>query len=164
MKLGDEAIEQIETISSGSITLDGALGIGGFPKGRVIEIYGPESSGKTTLAIHAIANAQKNGVDSAHRASGTSTRIGEARRLAWAERDVCAIYVFVLSTMFAHTFLQFRSFGACGIFHRRHRCGFDGGLFLGWKDLVRLCLPNLGRAKNIYRARWAAREPSTPYA
>ncbi len=61
MKLGDEAIEQIETISSGSITLDGALGIGGFPKGRVIEIYGPESSGKTTLAIHAIANAQKNG-------------------------------------------------------------------------------------------------------
>ena len=61
MKLGDEAIEQIETISSGSITLDIALGIGGFPKGRVIEIYGPESSGKTTLAIHAIANAQKNG-------------------------------------------------------------------------------------------------------
>lgn len=61
MKLGDEPIEKIEAISTGSITLDIALGIGGLPKGRVIEIYGPESSGKTTLAIHAIANAQKNG-------------------------------------------------------------------------------------------------------
>lgn len=61
MKMGDEAIEPMEAISTGSITLDNALGIGGFPKGRVIEIYGPESSGKTTLAIHAIANSQKNG-------------------------------------------------------------------------------------------------------
>ncbi len=61
MKLGDAAVEQIETISTGSITLDTALGIGGLPKGRVIEIYGPESSGKTTLAIHAIASAQKTG-------------------------------------------------------------------------------------------------------
>jgi len=61
MKMGDEPIEQMESISTGSITLDSALGIGGFPKGRVIEIYGPESSGKTTLAIHAIANVQKNG-------------------------------------------------------------------------------------------------------
>jgi recombination protein RecA len=61
MKMGDEAVEQVEAISTGSITLDVALGIGGFPKGRVIEIYGPESSGKTTLAIHAIANVQKNG-------------------------------------------------------------------------------------------------------
>ncbi|MBL0104282.1 MAG: recombinase RecA [Bacteroidetes bacterium] len=61
MKMGDEAVEQVEAISTGSITLDMALGIGGFPKGRVIEIYGPESSGKTTLAIHAIANVQKNG-------------------------------------------------------------------------------------------------------
>ncbi|MCC7233313.1 MAG: recombinase RecA [Bacteroidia bacterium] len=61
MKLGDDAVEQIESISTGSITLDNALGIGGLPKGRVIEIYGPESSGKTTLAIHAIANVQKNG-------------------------------------------------------------------------------------------------------
>ncbi len=61
MKLGDQPVEQIETISTGSITLDTALGIGGLPKGRVIEIYGPESSGKTTLAIHAIASAQKNG-------------------------------------------------------------------------------------------------------
>ena len=61
MKLGDEAVEQVEAISTGSITLDGALGIGGLPKGRIVEIYGPESSGKTTLAIHSIANAQKNG-------------------------------------------------------------------------------------------------------
>lgn len=61
MKLGDHAIENIQVISSGSIGLDSALGIGGFPRGRVIEIYGPEASGKTTLAIHAIAEAQKNG-------------------------------------------------------------------------------------------------------
>ncbi len=61
MKLGDEAIEQIEIIPSGSIGLDLALGIGGFPKGRIVEIYGPESSGKTTLAIHAIAECQKAG-------------------------------------------------------------------------------------------------------
>ena len=61
MKMGDEPVEQVESISTGSITLDIALGIGGFPKGRVVEIYGPESSGKTTLAIHAIANVQKNG-------------------------------------------------------------------------------------------------------
>ncbi|TDO23332.1 recombinase RecA [Pedobacter duraquae] len=61
MKLGDKAIEQIESISTGSISLDIALGIGGVPKGRVIEIYGPESSGKTTLATHIIAEAQKKG-------------------------------------------------------------------------------------------------------
>ena len=61
MKLGDSAVEPIESISTGSISLDIALGIGGLPKGRVIEIYGPESSGKTTLAIHAIAEAQKKG-------------------------------------------------------------------------------------------------------
>ncbi len=61
MKLGDNAIDNIESISTGSIGLDAALGIGGLPKGRVIEIYGPESSGKTTLAIHAIAEAQKKG-------------------------------------------------------------------------------------------------------
>jgi recombination protein RecA len=61
MKMGDTAIEEVEVISSGSIGLDNALGIGGFPKGRIIEIYGPESSGKTTLAIHAIAQAQKSG-------------------------------------------------------------------------------------------------------
>lgn len=61
MKLGDNPIEQIESISTGSLGLDIALGIGGLPKGRVVEIYGPESSGKTTLAIHAIAEAQKKG-------------------------------------------------------------------------------------------------------
>ncbi len=61
MKLGDSAIEPIESISTGSLGLDIALGIGGLPKGRVIEIYGPESSGKTTLATHAIAEAQKRG-------------------------------------------------------------------------------------------------------
>ncbi len=61
MRMGDQALENIPAISSGSIALDVALGVGGFPKGRVIEIYGPESSGKTTLAIHAIAEAQKAG-------------------------------------------------------------------------------------------------------
>ncbi len=61
MKLGDNAIENVQVIPSGSLGLDLALGVGGYPRGRVIEIYGPESSGKTTLAIHAIAEAQKNG-------------------------------------------------------------------------------------------------------
>ena len=61
MKLGDEHIENVEVIPTGSIALDAALGVGGYPRGRIIEIYGPESSGKTTLAIHAIAEAQKAG-------------------------------------------------------------------------------------------------------
>ncbi|MBQ3579559.1 MAG: recombinase RecA [Bacteroidales bacterium] len=61
MKLGDRPDESLEVIPTGSIALDAALGVGGFPKGRVIEIYGPESSGKTTLAIHVIAEAQKQG-------------------------------------------------------------------------------------------------------
>ncbi|MDE7153548.1 MAG: recombinase RecA [Muribaculaceae bacterium] len=61
MKLGDEAIEDVEVIPSGSIGLNYALGVGGYPRGRIIEIYGPESSGKTTLAIHAMAQAQKAG-------------------------------------------------------------------------------------------------------
>jgi recombination protein RecA len=61
MRLGDRPVDDVAAISSGSIALDVALGIGGYPKGRVIEIYGPESSGKTTLAIHAIAEAQKAG-------------------------------------------------------------------------------------------------------
>ena len=61
MKLGDNKHQQIDTISSGSLSLDIALGIGGYPKGRIIEIYGPESSGKTTFALHAIAEAQKAG-------------------------------------------------------------------------------------------------------
>ncbi len=61
MKLGDEQIENVEVIPTGSIALNAALGVGGYPRGRIIEIYGPESSGKTTLAIHAIAEAQKAG-------------------------------------------------------------------------------------------------------
>lgn len=61
MKMGDKAVMDVPVISSGSLTLDLALGVGGYPRGRVIEIYGPESSGKTTLAIHAIAEAQKAG-------------------------------------------------------------------------------------------------------
>ena len=61
MKLGDENIQEIEVIPTGSLGLNVALGVGGYPRGRIIEIYGPESSGKTTLAIHAIAEAQKNG-------------------------------------------------------------------------------------------------------
>ena len=61
MKLGDDRIQEIEVIPSGSVSLNVALGVGGYPRGRVIEIYGPESSGKTTLAIHAIAEAQKAG-------------------------------------------------------------------------------------------------------
>ena len=61
MKMGDEKIENVDVIPTGSIGLNAALGVGGYPKGRIIEIYGPESSGKTTLAIHAIAECQKNG-------------------------------------------------------------------------------------------------------
>jgi recombination protein RecA len=61
MKMGDKAIEEVEVISSGSLGVDLALGVGGYPKGRIIEIYGPESSGKTTLTLHAIAEAQKAG-------------------------------------------------------------------------------------------------------
>jgi recombination protein RecA len=61
MKMGDNAVEEVAVISTGSVSLNAALGVGGYPRGRVIEIYGPESSGKTTLAIHAIAEAQKAG-------------------------------------------------------------------------------------------------------
>jgi recombination protein RecA len=61
MRLGDSKVVDVETISTGSITLDAALGIGGLPKGRIVEVYGPESSGKTTLTLHAIAEAQKQG-------------------------------------------------------------------------------------------------------
>ena len=61
MKLGEDSIEAVDVIPTGSIGLNAALGVGGYPRGRIIEIYGPESSGKTTLAIHAIAEAQKAG-------------------------------------------------------------------------------------------------------
>ena len=61
MRMGDEQVEDVDVIPTGSIGLDAALGVGGYPRGRIIEIYGPESSGKTTLAIHAIAEAQKQG-------------------------------------------------------------------------------------------------------
>ena len=61
MKLGDDNVQDVEVIPTGSVALNAALGVGGYPKGRIIEIYGPESSGKTTLAIHAIAEAQKAG-------------------------------------------------------------------------------------------------------
>src|SRR5699024_10962558 len=61
MKLGEQEVQKIDTIPSGSLALDAALGIGGYPRGRVVEIYGPESSGKTTVALHAIAEAQKKG-------------------------------------------------------------------------------------------------------
>ena len=61
MKMGDDQVQEVEIIPTGSIALNAALGVGGYPKGRIVEIYGPESSGKTTLAIHAIAEAQKQG-------------------------------------------------------------------------------------------------------
>ena len=61
MKMGDSAVQEVEVIPTGSLGLDLALGVGGYPRGRVVEIYGPESSGKTTLTLHAIAQAQKAG-------------------------------------------------------------------------------------------------------
>ncbi|RFT31170.1 DNA recombination/repair protein RecA, partial [Gardnerella vaginalis] len=61
MRLGDKPLQDVEVIPTGSIALDMALGIGGVPRGRIVEVYGPESSGKTTLALHIVANAQKNG-------------------------------------------------------------------------------------------------------
>ena len=61
MRLGDKAEQKVQVMSSGSLALDIALGVGGYPKGRIIEIYGPESSGKTTVALHAVAQAQKEG-------------------------------------------------------------------------------------------------------
>ena len=61
MRLGDKPLQDVEVIPTGSLALDMALGIGGVPRGRIVEVYGPESSGKTTLALHIVANAQKNG-------------------------------------------------------------------------------------------------------
>src|SRR5690625_2387882 len=79
MKLGEEAETRIATIPSGSLALDVALGIGGYPRGRVIEVYGPESSGKTTVALHAIAEAQRKGgqaafIDAEHALDPTYAR------------------------------------------------------------------------------------------
>ena len=74
MRMGARSDEQIDVISSGSLGLDLALGIGGFPRGRIVEIYGPESSGKTTLALHAIAEAQKRGRNMRLHRRGTRTR------------------------------------------------------------------------------------------
>ena len=61
MRLGDRETPKVDTISTGALALDAALGIGGLPRGRVVEIYGPESSGKTTVALHAVASVQKEG-------------------------------------------------------------------------------------------------------
>ena len=84
MRLGDEVRAPIEVIPTGSIALDVALGIGGLPRGRVVEIYGPESSGKTTVALHAVANAQRrhrraSGLPAGHRRAGTGNH-GHAHR------------------------------------------------------------------------------------
>jgi recombination protein RecA len=81
MKLGSRPIVDVPVISSGSIALDRALGVGGFPRGRVIEIYGPESSGKTTLALHVVANAQKSGGIAAFIDAEHALDTGYARRL-----------------------------------------------------------------------------------
>jgi len=75
MRLGDEKIADIEAIPTGSISLDAALGIGGFPRGRVVEIFGPESSGKTTLALHAIAEAQLHAISEAQKRGGLAAFI-----------------------------------------------------------------------------------------
>ncbi|MCE2138380.1 DNA recombination/repair protein RecA, partial [Streptococcus thermophilus] len=66
MRMGDAAQTTISTISSGSLALDDALGVGGYPRGRIVEIYGPESSGKTTVALHAVAEVQKQGGTAAY--------------------------------------------------------------------------------------------------
>jgi len=81
MKLGGRAIEAVPVIRTGSLALDKALGVGGYPKGRVIEIYGPESSGKTTLALHAVAQAQKSGGIAAFIDAEHALDVGYAKRL-----------------------------------------------------------------------------------
>ena len=90
MRLGNEEalIKDVQVISSGSVSLDLALGVGGFPKGRVIEIYGPESSGKTTLALHAVAEAQKRGGVAAYIDAEHALDVGYARKLGVRTDDL----------------------------------------------------------------------------
>ena len=88
MKLGDEQVENVEVIPTGSIGLDAALGVGGYPKGRIIEIYGPESSGKTTLALHVLAQAQKAGGEVAFIDAEHALDIGYARALGVNVEDM----------------------------------------------------------------------------
>jgi recombination protein RecA len=83
MKLGGRVVEQVPVIRTGSLALDKALGVGGYPRGRVVEIYGPESSGKTTLALHAVAQAQKKGGIAAFIDAEHALDVGYAKRLGW---------------------------------------------------------------------------------
>src|SRR5712692_3831938 len=89
MKLGDKGkIVEIESVSTGSLGLDLALGIGGLPKGRIVEIYGPESSGKTTLTLHVVAEAQKNGGVAAFIDAEHALDVGYARKLGVRTEDL----------------------------------------------------------------------------
>lgn len=81
MKLGGRVVEQVPVIRTGSLALDKALGVGGYPRGRVVEIYGPESSGKTTLALHAVAEAQNKGGIAAFIDAEHALDVGYAKRL-----------------------------------------------------------------------------------
>ena len=99
MKLGDDSVEEVAVIPTGSIALNAALGVGGYPRGRVIEIYGPESSGKTTLAIHAIAEAQKAATESITTISTADERINwSAISNACSPLSGCEIHRFSTST------------------------------------------------------------------
>ena len=93
MKLGEKVDTQIQTVSSGSLALDIALGVGGFPRGRIIEVYGPESSGKTTVALHAVAEVQKRGgvaafIDAEHALDPESVSYTHLPDLSVLERRV----------------------------------------------------------------------------
>ena len=81
MRLGDGVIAKVEAIPTGSISLDGALGIGGVPRGRIVEIFGPESSGKTTICLHIVAEAQKRGGTAAFIDAEHALDIGYARKI-----------------------------------------------------------------------------------
>ena len=90
MKLGDGYAEKVEVISSGCLTLDMALGIGGFPRGRIVEIYGPESSGKTTVALQVVAEAQK--LEAPRRLLTPSTRLTLQRVRAGVDLIICIFH------------------------------------------------------------------------